>query len=727
MTEDMMILIIANTIHVRPAQVCAALDLLNQGNTIPFIARYRKEATGVLDEVQLRQIKDQYEYEQALASRKETVRQSIIDQNQWTEELAAQLDAATQLQDIEDIYLPYKPKKRTKASMARDAGLEPLADLFWNQDPHGPAPETAAAAYINETIPTIEDAIQGAANIIAERLSEMTAFRKYLRDELWKQAKIACTLQDNDTDASTMLNYADFSEHISHIPSHRILAINRGENQKMIKVILQEDPDKHMAALTQLAIHHVSPYSSIIENAAADSYKRLIFPQMEREIRNDLTSRAEKQAIAVFAENLRNLLLQPPFANQIILGLDPGYRTGCKAAVIDSTGAVLDYGTYHLIGSANQRRESAHALTALIRKHGVTLISIGNGTASYETEQFVSSLIHDNKLKCRYIITNEAGASIYSASDLAREELPDLDVTIRGAVSIARRIQDPLAEAVKITPQSIGVGQYQHDVNQKSLCSALDSVVESVVNYVGVDLNTASTALLQHISGLTSQTAANIVAYRNENGPFHDRQELLDVNRLGPATFTQCAGFLRIKHGQESLDNTSVHPESYGLAEKIIAHYGMKLKDLKQEKTLRILQSKLQMNAAPTLAKELHAGEPTIRDILEELRKPGRDARSEFPQPLTRKHILSLEELKIGTIVRGTVHNVVDFGAFVDFGLKTPGLIHRSELCKHPFRHPTEVIHVGDIVDAVIISVDAKRGRIGLSMKQVPEDHSDKT
>jgi uncharacterized protein len=727
MTEDMMILIIANTIHVRPAQVRAALDLLNQGNTIPFIARYRKEATGVLDEVQLRQIKDQYEYEQALASRKETVRQSIIDQNQWTEELAAQLDAATQLQDIEDIYLPYKPKKRTKASMARDAGLEPLADLFWNQDPHGPAPETAAAAYINETIPTIEDAIQGAANIIAERLSEMTAFRKYLRDELWKQAKIACTLQDNDTDASTMLNYADFSEHISHIPSHRILAINRGENQKMIKVILQEDPDKHMAALTQLAIHHVSPYSSIIENAAADSYKRLIFPQMEREIRNDLTSRAEKQAIAVFAENLRNLLLQPPFANQIILGLDPGYRTGCKAAVIDSTGAVLDYGTYHLIGSANQRRESAHALTALIRKHGVTLISIGNGTASYETEQFVSSLIHDNKLKCRYIITNEAGASIYSASDLAREELPDLDVTIRGAVSIARRIQDPLAEAVKITPQSIGVGQYQHDVNQKSLCSALDSVVESVVNYVGVDLNTASTALLQHISGLTSQTAANIVAYRNENGPFHNRQELLDVNRLGPATFTQCAGFLRIKHGQESLDNTSVHPESYGLAEKIIAHYGMKLKDLKQEKTLRILQSKLQMNAAPTLAKELHAGEPTIRDILEELRKPGRDARSEFPQPLTRKHILSLEELKIGTIVRGTVHNVVDFGAFVDFGLKTPGLIHRSELCKHPFRHPTEVIHVGDIVDAVIISVDAKRGRIGLSMKQVPEDHSDKT
>lgn len=727
MTEDMMIHTIAETIQVRPAQVRAALDLLSQGNTIPFIARYRKEATGVLDEVQLRQIKDQYEYEQALASRKETVRQSIIEQDQWTDELAAQLDSATQLQDIEDIYLPYKPKKRTKASMARDVGLEPLADLFWNQAPHGPAPEDAAVDFINENVPTTEDAIQGAANIIAEHLSEITAFRKYLRDDLRKYAKIACTLQDDDTDTSTMLNYADFSERISHIPSHRILAINRGENQKMLKVTLQEDTDKHIEALTQLVIHHNSPYSNIIKNAAADSYKRLIFPQIEREIRNDLTTRAEKQAIAVFAENLRNLLLQPPFANQIILGLDPGYRTGCKAAVIDATGAVLDHGTYHLVGSDKQRRDSADALTALIQKHGVTLISIGNGTASYETEQFVSNLIHDNDLKCRYIIANEAGASIYSASDLAREELPDLDVTIRGAVSIARRIQDPLAESVKITPQSIGVGQYQHDVNQKSLSNALDSVVESVVNYVGVDLNTASAALLQHISGLSSQTAANIVAYRNENGPFHNRQELLDVTRLGPATFTQCAGFLRIKHGQNSLDNTSVHPESYDLAGKIIAHYEMELNDLKQEETLRMLQNKLQMNVAPTLAKKLNAGEPTIRDILEELRKPGRDARSEFPQPLTRKHILSLEELQVGTIVRGTVHNVVDFGAFVDFGLKTPGLIHRSELCKHPFRHPTDVIHVGDIVDAVIIRVDTKRNRIGLSIKQVPKNPSDHT
>lgn len=722
MTENRIIHTIAKKMQIQPNQIHITLDLLNKGNTVPFIARYRKEATGGLDETQLRQIKDLYEYEQSLSNRRETVRQSIMEQGLWTDELAAQLDEAEHLQDIEDLYLPFKPKKRTKASMARDAGLEPLADLFWNQEASGPSPETAASSYINEDIPTIEDAIQGAANIIAEKLSELAAFRKYLRTHLWKQAKLICSLQVDEDQASAMLNYANFSEHINHIPSHRILAINRGENQKILKVTLQDDPDTYIAALINMVVHHQSPYRHIIEDAAADSYKRLIFPQMEREIRNDLTEQAEKQAISIFAENLRNLLLQPPFTNHTILGLDPAYRTGCKAAVIDPTGIVLAHGVYHLTGSDKQYHESERGLIDMIQKYGVTLISIGNGTASYETEQFVSHLIHDNNLKCRYIITNEAGASVYSASALAGEELPDLDVTIRGAVSIARRLQDPLAESVKIDPQSIGVGQYQHDVNQKSLSNALDSVVESVVNYVGVDLNTASIALLQHVSGLTAQTAANIVAYRSQNGPFHNRRELLDVSRLGPATFTQCAGFLRIKHGQEPLDNTSVHPESYELAEKIIGHYGMKLKDLKHDDTLRLLQSKLQMNAAPALAKELNAGEPTIRDILEELRKPGRDVRSDFPQPLTRKQVLSLDELKIGTIVHGTVHNVVDFGAFIDFGLKTPGLVHRSELCNHPFRHPTDVIHVGDIVDAMIINVDAIRGRIGLSIKKVPKE-----
>lgn len=714
MTEETMIAEIARTLGIRPAQVQSALSLFAQGNTIPFIARYRKEATGTLDEVQLRCIQEQYEYEQALASRKETVRQSIMDQGCWNDDLARSLEAARQLQDVEDLYLPYKPKKRTKASMAREAGLEPLADCFASQDPKGPDPEDAALAFLSDDVPTVEDAIQGAANILAERFSERADFRRHLRRELWQQARLTCSLQVEEDQAGPMLTYADFSERVA-----RILAINRGENEKKLKVTLKEPADRHIAMLCQLVITRPSPYDQILRDAAADSYKRLISPQMEREIRNELTAQAEKQAIDVFAENLRHLLLQPPFAGQIILGLDPGFRTGCKAAVISATGQVLDYGTYYLTHSEQQKHQSAVSLANMIRRHGVTLISIGNGTASYETEQFVSHLIEAYHLKCRYVIANEAGASVYSASDLAREELPDLDVTIRGAVSIARRIQDPLAESVKIDPRAIGVGQYQHDVNQKALSAALDQVVTSVVNYVGVDLNTASPALLQHIAGLTAATAGNIVAYRNENGPFQNRQDLLNVPRLGPATFTQCAGFLRIKDGTEPLDNTSVHPESYGLAEKIAGHYGLSHDELKDPEKLAILRDKIQMNAAPKLAASLGAGEPTIKDILEELRKPGRDVRSDFPKPLTRRHVLSLSDLQIGSVVRGTVQNVVDFGAFVDFGLKTPGLVHRSQLSRHPFRHPTDVVHAGDIVEAEIISVDAARGRIGLSMKKV--------
>lgn len=716
MTEETMIAEIARTLGIRPAQVQSALSLFAQGNTIPFIARYRKEATGTLDEVQLRCIQEQYEYEQALASRKETVRQSIMDQGCWNDDLARSLEAARQLQDVEDLYLPYK---RTKASMAREAGLEPLADCFASQNPKGPAPEDAALAFLSDDVPTVEDAIQGAANILAERFSERADFRRHLRRELWQQARLTCSLQVEESEAGPMLTYADFSERVARIPSYRILAINRGENEKKLKVTLKEPADRHIAMLCQLVITRPSPYDQILRDAAADSYKRLISPQMEREIRNELTAQAEKQAIDVFAENLRHLLLQPPFAGQIILGLDPGFRTGCKAAVISATGQVLDYGTYYLTHSEQQKHQSAISLANMIRRHGVTLISIGNGTASYETEQFVSHLIEAYHLKCRYVIANESGASVYSASDLAREELPDLDVTIRGAVSIARRIQDPLAESVKIDPRAIGVGQYQHDVNQKALSAALDQVVTSVVNYVGVDLNTASPALLQHIAGLTAATAGNIVAYRNENGPFQNRQDLLNVPRLGPATFTQCAGFLRIKDGTEPLDNTSVHPESYGLAEKIASHYGLSRDELKDPEKLAILRDKIQMNAAPKLAASLDAGEPTIKDILEELRKPGRDVRSDFPKPLTRRHVLSLSDLQIGSVVRGTVQNVVDFGAFVDFGLKTPGLVHRSQLSRHPFRHPTDVVHAGDIVEAEIISVDAARGRIGLSMKKV--------
>lgn len=721
MTEKQLIQTVANAVGVRISQVQAALHLLQDGNTIPFIARYRKEATGVLDEMRLRRIQECYTYEQALQDRRETIRQSITEQGLWTTTLAQQLEAATHLQEIEDIYLPYKPKKRTKASMARDAGLEPLADIFWQQSPYGADPKDAAVLYINDEVPAIEDAISGAENILAERISELTSFRQFLRQDLWKSAKLTCTLQVDEAEAPIMATYQNFSQRICHLPSYRILAINRGEAQKQLKVTLMANHDFYIEKLTQYILHGSSPYTQLLADAAADSYKRLIFPQLEREIRNDLTEKANKQAIAVFAENLRNLLLQPPFTGQTILGLDPGYRTGCKAAVIDATGHVLAHGTYYLTSSERQRQQSAAALGKMIKKYGVTLISIGNGTASYETEQFVSAMLTAQQLSCPYIIANEAGASVYSASELAREELPDLDVTIRGAVSIARRIQDPLAESVKIDPKSIGIGQYQHDVNQKDLSTALDAVVDSVVNYVGVDLNTASAALLQHVSGLTATTAANIIAYRNENGPFHNRQELLSVNRLGPATFTQCAGFLRIKNGDEPLDNTSVHPESYDLAKKIAAHYGFVPADLQNTSKLHLLKEKIQMNAVPLLAASLHAGKPTIRDILEELRKPGRDVRSAFPKPLTRRHVVSLDELKVGTIVRGTVHNVVDFGAFVDFGLKTPGLIHRSELCSHRFRHPTDVISVGDIVDTMIISVDAQRGRVGLSLKRLPK------
>lgn len=721
MTEKQLIQTVANAVGVRISQVQAALHLLQDGNTIPFIARYRKEATGVLNEMQLRRIQECYTYEQALQDRRETIRQSITEQGLWTTTLAQQLEAATHLQEIEDIYLPYKPKKRTKASMARDAGLEPLADIFWQQSPYGADPKDAAVLYINDEVPAIEDAISGAENILAERISELTSFRQFLRQDLWKSAKLTCTLQVDEAEAPIMATYQNFSQRICHLPSYRILAINRGEAQKQLKVTLMANHDFYIEKLTQYILHGSSPYTQLLADAAADSYKRLIFPQLEREIRNDLTEKANKQAIAVFAENLRNLLLQPPFTGQTILGLDPGYRTGCKAAVIDATGHVLAHDTYYLTSTKRQQEQSAIALRNIIKKYKVTLISIGNGTASYETEQFVSAMLTDQHLSCPYIIANEAGASVYSASELAREELPDLDVTIRGAVSIARRIQDPLAESVKIDPKSIGIGQYQHDVNQKDLSTALDAVVDSVVNYVGVDLNTASAALLQHVSGLTAATAANIIAYRNENGPFHNRQELLSVNRLGPATFTQCAGFLRIKDGDEPLDNTSVHPESYDLAKKIAAHYGFVPADLQNTSKLYLLKEKIQMNAVPLLAASLHAGEPTIRDILEELRKPGRDVRSAFPKPMTRRHVVSLDELKVGTIVRGTVHNVVDFGAFVDFGLKTPGLIHRSELCSHRFRHPTDVISVGDIVDAMIISVDAQRGRIGLSLKRLPK------
>lgn len=718
---------IATMLSLRPNQVETALNLFAQGNTVPFIARYRKEATQLLDEVQLRQIRERYDYEEKLARRKETVRQALAAQNALTEDLADALAAACVLQDVEDLYRPFKPTRRTKAAAAREAGLKPLAELFRKQVKNGPPPEKAAEAYLTNTVKTADAAIQGAMYILSEDLAGNSTYRRYLREELWKTARLSCTLTVADAEAGPMLTYKNFNEKIRRLLGYRMLAINRGEAQKLLKSVLQTDTDKHIAHLVGMIISGPSPYVEILKDAAKDSYQRLIFPQLEREIRSELTASAEKQAISVFADNLRSLLLQPPFAGQVIMGLDPGYRTGCKCAVIDATGKVLDHGTYHLVGSKKQQQDAAEALTAWVKKHGITLISIGNGTASYETEQFVSHLIQHGNLTCSYMITNEAGASVYSASMLAREELPDLDVTIRGAVSIARRIQDPLAEAVKIDPKAIGVGQYQHDVDQKMLSAALDDVVESVVNAVGVDLNTASAALLRHVAGLTATTAANIVAYRKKNGPFRNRQDLNAVPRLGPSTFMQCAGFLRIKDGEEPLDNTAVHPESYALAKKILQHCGIHHEERKDTAALHLLQSKLPPNATAALAEKLHAGEPTIRDILTELRKPGRDLRDTMPQPLTRQKILSLDELQIGTTVRGTVQNVVDFGAFVDFGLKTPGLVHRSKLCRKPFCHPLDVVRVGDIVDAVIVAVDSRRGRISLSMTDVANNDTGKT
>ena len=712
--------LIAKELQVRPQQVNAVIDLLDNSNTVPFIARYRKEMTGELNEEQIRTVEARTAYLRNLLQRKQDILRSIEDQGKLTDELTAAIEAAAILQELEDLYLPYRQKKRTRASIARDLGLEPLADIITAQLLQSGNPLELAAAYVKDDAPnTPEKALQGAMDIIAENVADRADFRHQLRDLLWKHAKITTELTDVEDAEKIMLNYADYEEPISRIPSHRILAINRGENKKLLKVTLSAPHDTYVAKLIDQTIKQPSIFSALLSDAVTDSYKRLIFPSLEREIRTSLTEKADTQAISIFATNLRQLLLQPPLVGHVIMGLDPGYRTGCKMAVINEMGEVLAIGTYYLTHSAPQKEQSAKDLAAIINKHHITLLSIGNGTASYETEQFVSAMIDQYKLDCHYLITNEAGASVYSASRLAKDELPDLDVSIRGAVSIARRIQDPLAESVKIDPQSIGVGQYQHDVNQKTLSNTLDAVVESVVNYVGVELNTASSALLQHVSGISAAVAKNILSYRNENGAFQNRKELLKVSRLGPAAFTQCAGFLRIQNGKNPLDNTPVHCESYALAEQIIKFYGFTLQDLTNKDKLQELQHKIQLNAAEKLSERLDAGVPTVRDILEALRKPGRDPREELPLPLTRKSTVHLEDIQVGTVVRGTVHNVVDFGAFIDFGLKTNGLIHRSELSAKYFRHPTDIIEVGDIIDAIIISVDPKRNRIGLSIKQL--------
>ncbi|MBQ1511510.1 MAG: RNA-binding transcriptional accessory protein [Selenomonadaceae bacterium] len=718
---------IAAEMKIRAKQVDAVMELLDGGNTVPFIARYRKEATGSLDEEQIRSIEERITYLRNLVKRQEEILAKIEEQGKLTPELRQSIEKAQKLQELEDLYLPYKQKKRTRAQIAREKGLEPLANaMVMQMTTKGTALE-AAKDFIDEEkgVASAEDALAGAMDIVAETVMEEASLRQEMRKHLWNTGILATELdkEKNEEESQVFLMYDGYEEPVRSLPSHRILAINRGEKKDFLKVKLNANHEDNIEKIYKRIYRQPSIFSEHLRLAVEDGYKRLLFPALEREIRAKLTEDAEAQAIKVFGVNLKQLLLQAPLAGHTVMGLDPGYRTGCKMAVVDATGHVIDHGVLQVTKSDAEREASAKKVLALIKKHHVTLISIGNGTASYETEEFTANLIRENGLQdVHYLITNEAGASVYSASKLAKEELPEYDVTIRGAVSIARRVQDPLAELVKIDPQAIGVGQYQHDVNQKELTAALDATIESAVNHVGVDLNTASGALLKHIAGINAAIAKNIVAFRNENGVFKSRRQLLKVPRLGPAAFTQCAGFLRIHGAASPLDNTPVHPESYELAEKIRARLGFDLQDLADKNQLAMLAAKRKLVDEEKLARELDAGLPTVHDILDALVKPGRDPREELPAPLTRQAIVKLSDIKPGTIMRGTVRNITDFGAFVDIGIKTAGLIHISELSKKRVKHPLDVISVGDILNVMVISVDEKRGRIGLSLKQVPKE-----
>lgn len=724
MLEQNITAYLANLLKLKTSQINAAIKLIDEGNTIPFIARYRKEATGDMKDEQLRDLNDKLIYVRNLIKRQNEIKNNIEEQGKMTPELSLAIDKVEKLQELEDIYLPYKQKKRTRAMIAKEKGLEPLAQFILKQEDSSEKLEDIALKYLNDEVTSSDEALAGASDIIAETISDSADIRAKLRQHLWQTSSLSIT-RDKEADSDeAFLMYEDYTEPIKHLPSHRILAINRGESKDILKVKLISDIDKDIAIITKFILKQNSPYKEFLTNAIIDAYKRLIFPALEREIRNQLTETAQTQAIHVFASNLKQLLLQAPLAGYTVMGLDPGYRTGCKMAIVDATGQVLDYGVLYITMSEDAKAKSAQKLLYYIQKYQVNLISIGNGTASYETEEFVANLINEHKLPVHYLITNEAGASVYSASKLAVEELPEYDVTIRGAISIARRIQDPLAELVKIEPKAIGVGQYQHDVNQKELANTLDAVIEAAVNHVGVELNTASAALLKHIAGINATVAKNIIKYRDEHGIFASRKELLKVSRLGPTAYTQCAGFLRINGATCPLDNTPVHPESYPLAEQILAELGFSLEDLADKNKLDLLKAKIKLVDIDKLATKLNAGVFTVKDILDALTKPGRDPREDLPAPLTRQNIIKLEDIKVGTIMRGTVRNITDFGVFVDIGIKTAGLIHISELSNKHVKHPLDVVSVGDILNVLVISVDAKRNRIGLSLKQVTKENN---
>ena len=724
MLEQNIIPQLARLLQLKNAQIEAAVKLLDEGNTIPFIARYRKEATGAMKDEQLRELAEKLTYLRNLIKRQNEIKNSIEEQGKMTAELSLAIDNVQKLQDLEDIYLPFKQKKRTRAMIAKEKGLEGLAQLIWEQKMTTGDIAALAQDYLNENVATVDEALAGANDIIAEAISDRADIRAALRQRIWQSGKLSVSY-DGEKDADGVFSmYADYSEPVRTLPSHRILAINRGEKKDILKVKLVTDTDKDVQTVCKFIISAPSIFHDFLREAAVDAYKRLILPALEREIRNQLTENAEKQAISVFASNLKQLLLQAPLAGHTVMGLDPGYRTGCKMAIVDATGQVLHHGVLYITMSDEARKKSAANFLNWLKQYHVDLISIGNGTASYETEEFVAGLIHEHNLPVHYLITNEAGASVYSASKLAIEELPDFDVTIRGAVSIARRIQDPLAELVKIEPKAIGVGQYQHDVNQKELAQTLDAVIETAVNHVGVELNTASAALLKHIAGINAAVAKNIIKYREEHGSFTNRKELLKVSRLGPNTFTQCAGFLRINNAELALDNTPVHPESYALAEKILQKLDFSLTDLNDKKQLELLKAKIQLLDIAKLSADLNAGVPTVTDILSALTKPGRDPREDLPAPLTRQNIVKLEDIKPGSIMRGTVRNITDFGVFVDIGIKTAGFIHISELSRRFIKHPLDVVSVGDIIKVIVINVDPKRSRIGLSLKQVPKEET---
>ena len=706
---------LANELNVKVWQIEATIRLIDEGNTIPFIARYRKEATGSLNDETLRLLDERLTYLRNLDDRKNQVIAAIEEQGKITDELRKKINEAATLVAVEDLYLPFRPKKRTRATIAKEKGLEPLADYIFSQEKNCSV-QTEAEKYIDidKEVASAQDAIAGASDILAERISDNAAFRSYIRTFTYNNGKILSSAKDKEAE-SVYEMYYEFEEAVKKIAGHRILAINRGEKEKFLSVKIDVPEDDIVSYLIQKNIKHTNPEADeIISEAVKDSYKRLIAPAIERDIRNELTETAEDSAIKVFGRNLTQLLMQPPITGQVVLGWDPAFRTGCKLAVVDSTGKVLDTVVIYPTAPQNKVEEAKKIVLNLINKYDISLISVGNGTASRESEMVIVDIIKESKKNVSYVIVNEAGASVYSASKLATEEFPNFDVGQRSAASIARRIQDPLAELVKIDPKSIGVGQYQHDMNQKKLTEALNGVVEDCVNRVGVDLNTASASLLEYISGISKTIAKNIVKYREENGKFTSRKQILKVEKLGPKAFLQCAGFMRITGGDNPLDATSVHPESYDAALSLLQTLGFKLEDLENSK---ITGLKLMIKDFKKTAAELGIGEITLQDIINEIEKPGRDPREEMPKPILRTDVLEMKDLTPGMILKGTVRNVIDFGVFVDIGVHQDGLVHISQITERYIRHPLDAVSVGDIVDVKVMSVDVAKKRIQLTMK----------